>query len=181
MTTDSAWRRIVRPYSRVGPDRRENEGVPPPPRRAKWVRHRNGCCSDDQSRLDRETGRKWAVFDGSPDGDGRCWPPLKRYEDTAFFIHSRFIKNRRGFSCHPHALCDMGHWPNSGDLVHVESTVAHVGSSSIRMVHLTRMNSTKNTQLAELSQFGVQLDLDKRKPARLPSSILEKARTLLGG
>ena len=81
-------------------------------------------------------------------------------------------ENRRGFSTFDIQI-EMGHWPNSGDLVHIESTVAHVGSSSIRMVHRL-MNSTKNTQLAELSQFGVQLDLDKRKPARLPSPISKK-------
>jgi acyl-CoA thioesterase FadM len=87
-------------------------------------------------------------------------------------------ENRRGFSTFEFQI-EMDHWPNSGDLVHIESTIAHVGSSSIRMVHRL-VDTTRNMRLAELSQFGVQLDLDKRKPARLPSPILEKARALLG-
>ena len=87
-------------------------------------------------------------------------------------------ENRRGFSTFEFQI-EMDHWPNSGDLVHIESTVAHVGSSSIRMVHRL-VDTTRNMRLAELSQFGVQLDLDKRRPARLPSPILEKAQALLG-
>tara|TARA_R110001592_G_scaffold145743_5_gene369377 strand:- start:1539 stop:2348 length:810 start_codon:yes stop_codon:yes gene_type:complete len=87
-------------------------------------------------------------------------------------------ENRRGFSTFEFQI-EMDHWPDSGDLVHIDSTVAHVGSSSIRMVHRL-MDTTKNIRLAELSQFGVHLDLDARKPTRLPEPILEKAKELLG-
>jgi acyl-CoA thioesterase FadM len=88
-------------------------------------------------------------------------------------------ENRRGFSTFEFQI-EMDHWPEGGDLVHVESTVAHVGSSSIRMVHRL-VDTTRKKRLAELSQFGVHLDLDARKPTRLPENILEQARALLGG
>lgn len=87
--------------------------------------------------------------------------------------------NRRGFSTFEFQI-EMDHWPEGGDLVHVESTVAHVGSSSIRMVHRL-VDTTRGKRLAELSQFGVHLDLDARKPARLPEEVMEKARALLAG
>lgn len=86
--------------------------------------------------------------------------------------------NRRGFSTFEFQIV-MDHWPHGGDLVHVDSTVAHVGSSSIRLVHRL-VDTTRGKRLAELSQFGVHLDLDARKPARLPEEIMEKARDLLG-
>ncbi|UUX51293.1 thioesterase [Nisaea acidiphila] len=88
-------------------------------------------------------------------------------------------ENRRGFSTFEFQI-EMDHWPEGGDLVHVESTVAHVGSSSIRLVHRL-IDTTRGKRLAELGQFGVLLDLDTRKPTRLPEPVLEKVRALVGG
>jgi acyl-CoA thioesterase FadM len=60
----------------------------------------------------------------------------------------------------------------------VETGIGHLGSSSLRMIH--RMTDARTGgEVARLSQFGVNLDLDARRPARWPDAIRERASALV--
>lgn len=84
---------------------------------------------------------------------------------------------RRGFSTFELALRIAGA-PRLGDPYLVETGITHLGSSSIRFFHRMSDPRTGN-KLARLSQFGVQLDLDARRPAPLPDQIRARAEPLL--
>jgi acyl-CoA thioester hydrolase len=60
----------------------------------------------------------------------------------------------------------------------VATGIGHLGSSSLRMIH--RMTDQRTgVEVASLSQFGVNLDLDARRPARWPDDIRERAAALV--
>jgi acyl-CoA thioesterase FadM len=84
---------------------------------------------------------------------------------------------RRGYSTFELALRLAGS-PLLGDPVLVETAIVHLGNSSIRFVH--RMcDPAIGTEYARLGQFGVQLDLDARRPAALPDRLRTAATRLL--
>jgi len=84
---------------------------------------------------------------------------------------------RRGYSTFELALRITG-WPQIGDPVLVETGIVHLGNTSIRFVH--RMcDPASGIEYARLGQFGVQLDLDARRPAALPERIRTAATRLL--
>ena len=68
--------------------------------------------------------------------------------------------------------------PRSADVLETSSAVAHVGRTSLRFVHRMR-NASTGEPVASLSQMGVHLDLDTRRPAPLPEPLATKARGLL--
>lgn len=60
----------------------------------------------------------------------------------------------------------------------VETGIAHFGNTSLRMIH--RMTDPRTgAEVARLSQYGVNLDLDARRPARWPDDVRLRAETLL--
>jgi acyl-CoA thioesterase FadM len=60
----------------------------------------------------------------------------------------------------------------------VETGIGHLGNSSLRLIH--RMTDPRDgTEVARLSQFGVNLDLDARRPARWPEEIRARAVALI--
>ncbi len=65
-----------------------------------------------------------------------------------------------------------------GDMINVESCIAQIGNSSMRFYHRMR-NAKTGADLAGLSQFGVQLDLDARHPSRIADELRERAQRLL--
>ena len=65
-----------------------------------------------------------------------------------------------------------------GDMIDVESCVAHLGNTSMRFYHRMRHAET-GADIATLSQFGVHLDLDQRRPAPIPDRLRERAQMLL--
>ncbi len=65
-----------------------------------------------------------------------------------------------------------------GDMLNVETCIAHLGGSSMRFYHRMR-NAETGADVASLSQFGVHLDLDQRRPSRIPDAIREQAQGLL--
>jgi len=84
---------------------------------------------------------------------------------------------RRGYSTFELALQVNGA-PRLGEPYLVESGIAHLGNSSIRLFH--RMCDPRSgIEFARLGQFGVQLDLDARRPAALPPEIRAAASRLL--
>ena len=59
-----------------------------------------------------------------------------------------------------------------------DDIIVHLGSSSIRFMHRMSDPAT-GTEYARLGQFGVQLDLDTRRPAALPERLRAAAARLL--
>jgi acyl-CoA thioesterase FadM len=120
------------------------------------------------------------------DGDGKCSLAAFVHRFTAASIQglaaigatSRYMQDeRRGYSTFELAL-EVSGWPQLGDPLRVETGVAHLGNSSIRFVH--RMSDPRTgSEYARLGQFGVQLDLDKRRPAALPEPLRLAARRML--
>jgi acyl-CoA thioesterase FadM len=84
---------------------------------------------------------------------------------------------RRGYSTFELALALEGVPPLGGSYL-VETGIAHLGSSSLRLVHRMR-DPQSGAEFARLDQFGVQLDLDVRRPAPLPDAIRAAAARLL--
>ncbi len=97
---------------------------------------------------------------------------------AAIGMTTEYIKTqRRGFSTFELALW-ITDAPRLGAPYLVETGIAHLGSSSIRFLH--RMSDPRSgTEFARLGQFGVQLDLDARRPAPLPDEIRAGAAPLL--
>ncbi len=93
-------------------------------------------------------------------------------------ITAEYMKTaRRGYSTFELVL-RIAATPLLGDPYLVETGIAHLGGSSVRFVH--RMSDPRTgAELAQLGQFGVQLDLDARRPAPLPPEIRERAARLL--
>jgi acyl-CoA thioesterase FadM len=90
---------------------------------------------------------------------------------------SHLETERKGFSTFELVLQVAG-WPALGSPVLVETGIVHLGNSSIRFVH--RMcDPADGGEFARLGQFGVQLDLDTRRPAALPEALRAAAARLL--
>jgi acyl-CoA thioesterase FadM len=88
-----------------------------------------------------------------------------------------FEAERKGFSTFELALQVSGR-PRLGNSVLVETGILHLGNSSIRFLH--RMyDPAAGRELARMGQFGVQLDLDTRRPAALPEALRSAAARLL--
>jgi acyl-CoA thioesterase FadM len=97
---------------------------------------------------------------------------------AAIGMDAQFLDtNRRGFSTFELALRVSGALaPDEPYLV--ESGIAHLGNSSLRMIH--RMSDPRSGALvASLGQYGVNLDLDARRPARWPDDIRARAQGLV--
>ena len=102
-----------------------------------------------------------------------CVQALAAIGATASYLEAE----RRGFSTFELALQVAG-LPRLGSPVRVETGIVHLGNSSIRFVH--RMcDPAGGTEFARLGQFGVQLDLDARRPATLPEALRSAAARLL--
>lgn len=86
-------------------------------------------------------------------------------------------QNRRGFSTFELALRVSGALALDEPYL-VESGIAHLGNSSLRLIH--RMTDPRSgAELARLGQYGVNLDLEARRPARWPDDIRERAEKLV--
>ncbi|HEX3402592.1 MAG TPA: thioesterase family protein [Acetobacteraceae bacterium] len=86
-------------------------------------------------------------------------------------------QQRRGFSTFELILRMTGVLPLDAPYL-VETGIGHLGSSSLRMIH--RMTDARTgAEFARLSQFGVNLDLDARRPARWPDDIRQRAAALV--
>jgi acyl-CoA thioesterase FadM len=67
-----------------------------------------------------------------------------------------------------------------GDMIDIDSCIAQLGNSSLRMYHRMR-NADTGAEIAGLSQFGVQLNLDARRPAPIADDVRGAAQKLLAG
>lgn len=84
---------------------------------------------------------------------------------------------RRGFSTFEFQLEVTGPL-RPGDSICVRSALLHVGSSSMRLLHVMT-NERSGERVAALEQFGVHLDMDARRPTPLPDELRAKAATIL--
>lgn len=86
--------------------------------------------------------------------------------------------NRVGFSTFEFQLA-IGALPWVGAPLDTESTIGSVGRSSMRMVH-RMIRADTGDLVAQLSQFGVHLDMNARRPSAIPEEIAAAARALAG-
>lgn len=108
---------------------------------------------------------------------------VHRFSAASAHIMSRFgmtpvyqQERRIGFSTFEFQLRFFAQ-AKSGDITDVKSTIAHIGRTSLRTVH--RMLDPRGGRIiAELSQMGVQLDKDARKPKPFPQDLVAAARAL---
>jgi acyl-CoA thioesterase FadM len=92
--------------------------------------------------------------------------------DAEFMQH-----HRRGFSTFELALRMSAALPLDAPYL-IETGIGHLGNSSLRMIH--RMTDPRSgSEIARLGQFGVNLDLDARRPARWPEDIRSRAAALV--
>lgn len=93
---------------------------------------------------------------------------------------SRYMReNRIGFSTMEFRFVFHQAFPRPGDRLEIRSNITKIGGTSLGFAH-GMWNVGSGKLLATLSQTGVHLDLDKRRPARLPDMIRARAQALLG-
>ena len=109
---------------------------------------------------------------------------IHRFSTANFFIMAAFgmtpdymTKNRLGLSTFEFQLVFHGR-AKPGDSINIDSCIAQLGGSSLRLYHRMR-NAETGADIAGLSQFGVQLDLDARRPSRSADDLRERAEALL--
>jgi len=97
---------------------------------------------------------------------------------AAIGMDSAFMQqNRRGFSTFELSLRMSGVLPVDTPYL-IETGIGHLGNSSLRMIH--RMTDPRTgEEVARLGQYGVNLDLDARRPARWPDNIRDRAAALV--
>jgi acyl-CoA thioesterase FadM len=101
-----------------------------------------------------------------------CIQALAAIGATAAYLEAE----RKGFSTFELALQVSGR-PRLGSPVLVETGILHLGNSSLRFLH--RMSDPADgSEFARMGQFGVQLDLDTRRPAALPETLRTAAARL---
>jgi acyl-CoA thioesterase FadM len=86
-------------------------------------------------------------------------------------------EQRRGFSTFELSLQLSGTLPLDAPYI-VETGIGHLGNSSLRMIHRLT-NQRTGIVIARLGQFGVNLDLDARRPVRWPDEVRNKAAALI--
>jgi acyl-CoA thioester hydrolase len=102
-----------------------------------------------------------------------CIQALATIGATASYLEAE----RNGFSTFELAL-QVTASPQLASPVLVETGIMHLGNSSLRFLH--RMcDPADGREFARMGQFGVQLDLDTRRPAALPETLRAAAARLL--
>jgi acyl-CoA thioesterase FadM len=97
---------------------------------------------------------------------------------AAVGMHQAYNRaERRGYSTFELALTIAGAL-RLGEPYLVETVIAHLGSSSLRFLHRLK-HAGSGAEVARLGQFGVQLDLDARRPAPFPEAIRARAAGLV--
>jgi acyl-CoA thioesterase FadM len=109
---------------------------------------------------------------------------IHRFSTANSFIMSAFgmtpeymTTNRYGLSTFEFQL-EFQSQAKPGDMIDIESCIAQLGGSSVRLCHRMR-NAATGAAIASLSQFGVQLDLEARRPSRIADDLRARAEALL--
>jgi acyl-CoA thioesterase FadM len=126
------------------------------------------------------------VRPGDLDADGRLGPAaiVHRFTDgtvqtgAAIGMDSEFlVAHRRGMSTFELVLLITGTLALDEPYL-VETGIAHFGNSSLRMVHVMT-DPRSGREVARMSQYAVNLDLDARRPAKWPDEIRARALPLV--
>ena len=97
---------------------------------------------------------------------------------AAFGMTPAYMRaEQRGFSTFEFQL-ELGEPLRAGDRVRVRSGLVHVGSSSLRLLHVMTREPDGEI-VASLEQSGVHFDQEARRPAPLPPPLRERALALL--
>lgn len=97
---------------------------------------------------------------------------------AAIGLTADYIKTgRRGFSTFEFRV-RISDALGLGDRYETRTGIAHLGNSSLRFLHVMSDPKT-GREVARLGQFGVTLDLDKRRPAALEPELRAKAEALV--
>jgi acyl-CoA thioesterase FadM len=123
-------------------------------------------------------------IDLSADGRFGLAALVQRFTDAcvqagaAIGMDAAFMEtNRRGFSTFELALRVTGTLMVDEPYL-VETGIAHFGNSSLRLIH--RLSDPRSgMEIARLGQYGVNLDLEARRPARWPDEIRTRAAALV--
>jgi acyl-CoA thioesterase FadM len=86
-------------------------------------------------------------------------------------------QQRRGFSTFELAMRLSGTLPLGAPYL-IETGIGHLGNSSLRMIH-RMIDPRSGAEIARLGQYGVNLDLDSRRPARWPDEVRGRAAALV--
>lgn len=98
---------------------------------------------------------------------------------TAMGLTPDYLREaRRGFSTFEIRLRLESTGPEVGDAVSVQSGLAHLGSSSVRMVH-RMFDARARRRVATLRQSGVHFDLEARRSTPIPDEIRRRAAALV--
>jgi acyl-CoA thioesterase FadM len=92
---------------------------------------------------------------------------------TADYIASA----RRSFSAFGLRLA-ITHALKLGEAYRIDTGLAHLGTTSLRYLHVMR-EAASGREIARMDRYGVQLDLDARRPAPLAPALRERAERLL--
>ena len=96
---------------------------------------------------------------------------------AAIGLTADYIKTaRRSYSAFELRL-RIRRFPGLGETYRIDSGLAHLGNSSLRYLHLMRDGAGQ--EIARVDRFGVQLDLDTRRPASVAPKLRERAQRLL--
>ena len=126
------------------------------------------------------------VKPGDLDADGRLSPAaiVHRFTDgtvqtgAAVGMDSEYlVTHRRGMSTFELMLLIKDSLSRDEPYL-VETGIAHFGGSSIRMVHVMT-DPRGGREVARMSQYAVNLDLDARRPAKWPDDIRARALPLV--
>jgi acyl-CoA thioesterase FadM len=97
---------------------------------------------------------------------------------SAIGMDSEFMEtHRRGFATFELALRLSGSLVVDEPFL-IETGIAHLGNSSLRLVHRL-CHAQSGQEVARLGQYGVNLDLDARRPAKFPDDIRARAAALV--
>jgi acyl-CoA thioesterase FadM len=96
---------------------------------------------------------------------------------AAVGLTADYIKSaRRGFSTFEFRVVLSGA-VGVGEVYRNRTGIAHLGNSSLRFLHV--MSDGAGREVARLGQYGVQLDLDARRPAALAPELRQRAERLV--
>jgi acyl-CoA thioesterase FadM len=97
---------------------------------------------------------------------------------AALGLTADYIKTaRRSFSAFEFRM-RIVRAPLLGEDYRIDTGLAHLGNSSLRYLHLMR-DPRSGAEIARVDRYGVQLDLDTRRPAPLAPELRERAQRLL--
>ena len=95
----------------------------------------------------------------------------------AIGLTADYIKTaRRSFSAFELRL-RIARMPVLGETYRIDTGLAHLGNTSLRYLHV--MFDASGQEIARVDRYGVQLDLDARRPAPLAPELRERAAGLM--